>query len=132
MDVNEVSARVIAAAIEVHRHLGPGLLESAYEEALALELTLGGVSFARQSEIAAFYKGQRLSVPYRADLIVAGSVVVEPKAIEQLARVHGSQVLTYLRLSGLSLGLLINFNVPLLRSGIQRVVNNAPNLPRSP
>ncbi len=132
MSVNEVSGLVIGAAIEVHRHLGPGLLEGAYGEALAHELALGGVSFTRQTEIPASYKGQSLPVSYRADFIVEALVVVELKSIDRLAGVHGSQVLTYLRLTGLSLGLLINFNVPLLRSGIQRIANNAPNLPRSP
>jgi GxxExxY protein len=130
MDVNGVSARVIAAAIEVHRHLGPGLLEGTYEEALVHELGLAGMSLERQSPLAAFYKGVRLSASYRIDLVVEGAIVVELKSVDQLIDVHRSQVLTYLRLSGLSLGLLINFNVPVLHRGLKRISNNAPNLPR--
>jgi len=132
MHPNRVSEQVVLAAIEVHRHLGPGLLEGAYEEALALELRLLGIAFVRQHPLAATYKGQELPASYRADLVVENLVVVELKALEQVLPIHAAQLLTYLRVSGLPVGLLINFHSPLLRHGIRRFVNNAPNLPRSP
>jgi GxxExxY protein len=114
---------IIAAALEVHRHLGPGLLESAYREALARELEIEGLPFAREVRLRASYKGRELRTDYRLDFLVFGSVVVEVKALEVLAPVHGSQLLTYMRLSGKRRGLLINFNVPLLKKGIRRLVN---------
>jgi GxxExxY protein len=129
MDVNSVSERVVLACIGVHRHLGPGLLESAYDEALAHELRLGGTRFARQVVLAATYKGQELPSSYRAAFVVEGLVVVELKAIDLVLPVHAAEVLTYLRASGLTVGLLINFNKPLLTQGIRRLANNAPNLP---
>jgi GxxExxY protein len=129
MDVNSVSERVVLACIEVHRHLGPGLLESAYDEALAHELRLGGTRSARQVVLAATYKGQELPSSHRADFVVEGLVVVELKAIDLVLPVHAAEVLKYLRASGLTVGLLINFNKPLLPQGIRRLANNAPNLP---
>jgi len=130
MDVNRVSERVVLACVEAHRHLGPGLLESAYEEALAHELRLSGMAFVRQAVLLATYKGHELPASYRADFVVENLVVVELKALDLVLPVHCAQLLTYLRASGLSVGLLVNFNTPLLRRGIRRLVNNAPDLPR--
>jgi GxxExxY protein len=113
---------VIGAAIEVHRVVGPGLPESAYEECLAHELTLQGLRIERQLPLPLNYKGLILPQAYRIDLLVEQLVVVEIKAIEHLDPIHTSQVLTYLRMKGLRPGLLINFNVPLLKNGVKRVV----------
>ena len=121
---NELTERVIGACIEIHRSLGPGLLESAYEECLCHELSLAGVSFERQRPLPAHYKGVNLDCGYRLDLVVEQRLVVELKAVESLMPIHEAQLLTYLKLSGLTLGLLINFNVPVLKSGIMRIVNN--------
>ena len=119
---NEISRRIIGAAIEVHRALGPGLLEGIYQQCLAHELTLRGLSFERERPLPVQYKGIHLDCGYRVDLIVEGRVIVELKAVESLLPVHASQVLTYLKLTGCRLGLLINWNVPVLRDGIRRVV----------
>ena len=113
---------IIGAAIEVHRHLGPGLLESAYEECLCHELHLRGLEFKRQIEIPVLYKGLKLDCGYKLDVVVQDSVLLELKAMERLLPVHEAQLLTYMRLSGKSVGLLINFNVPLLTQGIIRMV----------
>lgn len=121
-DINEVSRTIIGAAIDVHRTLGPGLLESAYEPCLAHELRLRHVPFERQKPLPVDYKGVRLDCGYRLDFLVAGIVVVEVKAIEALLPIHQAQLLSYLKLGGWKLGLLINFHVPLLREGIKRVV----------
>jgi GxxExxY protein len=123
---NVVSEAVIGAAIEVHRHLGPGLLESAYEGALCRELELRGLRHFRQKEVPAIYKGTDLGCAYRLDVVVEELVVVELKAIERVELVHRAQVLTYLRLSGYRLGLLINFNLPRLADGIHRIVRGLP------
>ena len=120
--INEITREVIGAAIEVHRHLDPGLLESAYHECLARELIVRGVPFQRERPLPLEYKGIRLECGYRIDLLVASLVVVEVKAIEAIAPVHEAQLLTYLRLGGWHLGLLINFNVVLLKNGICRRV----------
>jgi GxxExxY protein len=112
---------VIGAAIEVHRRLGPGFLESAYEEALCAELFLRGISFERQVAVPIEYKG-RLIGESRVDLVVAERLVVELKSIERLAPVHRAQLISYLKATGRQLGLLINFNVPILSLGIKRVV----------
>ena len=122
MQVNEITEEVIGAAIEVHRALGPGLLESAYCQCLCYELRLRNLPFRLESPLPVTYKGLRLDCGYRLDLLVADEVVVEVKAIERLAPVHEAQLLTYLRLGGWKVGLLINFNVPLLRDGIVRRV----------
>jgi GxxExxY protein len=132
IDVNELSARVIGACIEVHRNLGPGLLENAYEEALARELEALGIRYERQPRLGVSYKGAPLDAHYRADFVVEGALVIELKAIDVLLPVHKAQVLTYLRASALTLGLLVNFNVPNLRGSIRRVVNGAPDLTRAP
>lgn len=124
MGHNEVSGVIIDAALEVHRALGPGLLESVYENALAYELELRGLRVQREVAIPAVYKAIRFEIAFRADLIVEDLVVVELKSVEELAPVHAKQLLTYLKLSGKKLGLLINFNVPLLKDGIKRIANN--------
>jgi GxxExxY protein len=120
--VNEITRDVIGAAIEVHRHLGPGLLESAYSRCLARELLAREIPFQREVPLPLEYKGIRLECGYRIDLLVAGMVGVEIKAIEAIAPVHEAQLLTYLRLGGWQVGLLINFNVVVLKSGIRRRV----------
>lgn len=117
------SGVVIGAAIEVHRHLGPGLLESTYEACLARELELRGVPHARQVVLPVAYKGATLDAGYRLDFLVADELIVELKSVEKLLEVHKAQVLTYLKLSGLAVGLLINFNVPWLRDGILRLAH---------
>jgi GxxExxY protein len=124
MDLNQVSHQVIGACMEVHRQLGAGLLESTYEECVCHELTLKGVAFERQKVLPVVYKGVKLDCGYRLDIVVEGCIILELKAVEALLPVHEAQVLTYLKLSGLSLGLLINFNVPVLKQGIRRLVNN--------
>jgi GxxExxY protein len=120
--LDELSNRVIGLCIEVHRELGPGLLESAYEEAWANELGLAGLSFERQRDMPPLYKGVRLDCGYRLDLVIEGELIVELKTVVELMPIHHAQLLTYLKLEQRSLGLLINFNVPLLRHGIRRVV----------
>lgn len=118
----DLTSQIIGAAIEVHRALGPGLLESAYQTCLAHELTLRGLSFEQQKPLAVEYKGVRLDCGYRLDFLVAGKVVVELKAVDQLLSVHEAQLLTYLKLTRCKVGLLINFNVPVLKRGIKRMV----------
>jgi len=113
---------IIGAGIEVHRQLGPGLLESAYEECLCHELHLRGMDFKRQVDLPVLYKGLKLDCGYKIDLIVQNEVVLELKSVERLLPVHEAQLLTYLRLSNKRVGLLINFNVPLLTQGIIRRV----------
>ena len=120
MELNEITETVIGAAIEVHRALGPGLLESAYEECLCYELTLRRVVVERQKPLPVVYKGVKLDCGYRLDLFVAGTVVVEIKAVEAIQPIHEAQLLTYLKIGGWKLGLLINFNVPVLKDGIRR------------
>ena len=120
MELNRVTEQIIGAAIEVHKALGPGLLESAYEECLCHELALRSVAFERQRPLPVEYKGTRLDCGYRLDLLVAGSVVVEIKAVECIEPIHEAQLLTYLRLGGWRVGLLLNFNVPVLKDGIRR------------
>ena len=122
MKVNQLTSEIIAAAIEVHRTLGPGLLESAYEECLCRELTLQQIPFERQRPLPVKYKGLQLDCGYRLDLLVANTVVVEIKAVESLLPIHEAQLLTYLKLTGCKVGLLVNFNVPVLKQGIRRRV----------
>jgi GxxExxY protein len=122
--MKEITEKIIGAAIEVHKTIGPGLLESAYEECLCRELTLRGIPFERQKPLPVEYKGYKLDCGYRLDLLVAEAVVVEIKACEAIAPIHEAQVLTYLKLGGWTVGLLVNFNVPVLRNGIRRVVSN--------
>ena len=118
----EVTGVVVGAAIEVHRELGPGLLESAYEECLCRELNLRAMPFARQIALPVEYKGMRVDCSYRVDLVVASSVVVEIKSVSALEPIHAAQLLTYMKLGGWCLGLLINFNVPVLKNGIRRMI----------
>ena len=122
MKVNEITEAVIGAAIEVHRVLGPGLLESAYEECLCRELVLRKVPYERQRQLPVDYKGTKVDCGYRLDLLVSEQVVVEIKAVESLLPIHQAQLLTYLKLGGWKVGLLMNFNVPVLKQGIKRVV----------
>jgi GxxExxY protein len=119
---NEITQQIIGAAIEVHRQLGPGLLESAYEECLCHELTIRKLNFERQKPIPLVYKETKLDCGYRLDVLVEGKIVVELKSTDGLGPIHEAIVLTYLKLSGHKLGLLINFNVSLLKDGIKRFV----------
>lgn len=114
---------IVGAAIEVHRRLGPGLLESAYQRCLAKELSLRGIRYQEQVPLPVEYRGLQLDCGYRLDLIVDQSVIVEVKAVAKVLPVHRAQVLTYLKLTSLRLGLLINFNVEMLRSGLYRIIN---------
>jgi GxxExxY protein len=120
---NELSGKVIGAAIEVHRELGPGLLESAYEACLCRELALRGIPFARQVPLPIVYKGEQVDCAYRLDVLVHDLVIVEAKSVDKPEAIHEAQLLTYLWLSGRWLGLLINFNVEVLKNGIRRLVN---------
>ena len=124
MQVNNITEAIIGAAMEVHRTLGPGLLESRYELCLCRELSLRGVPFERQKPVSVEYKGVRLDCGYRADLVVDQQVLVELKAADALSAINDAQLLTYLRLGGWSAGLIINFNVQLLKHGIRRKVLN--------
>ena len=120
--LNELSRKVIGLCLEVHRELGPGLLESAYEEALSHEFTQAGLAFERQRETPLLYKGVKLNCGYRLDFLVEGELILELKAVNDLLPVHHAQVLTYLKLERRSLGLIVNFNVPMLKDGIRRIV----------
>jgi GxxExxY protein len=124
MTENDISEKIIGCAIQVHRELGPGLLESSYEECLYYELVQSGMLVEKQKPLPLIYKEVKLDCGYRLDLIVENKVVIEVKAVEALNDVHMAQVLTYLKLSRCKLGLLMNFNVVLMKSGIKRVVNN--------
>jgi len=121
MDVEEIANKVIGCAIEVHRHLGPGLLESTYEAAMGIEMEEAGLKYQRQVPFPAIYKGRTLG-EYRVDLIVEDAVVVEIKSVERNDPVFEAQVLTYLRITGKKIGLLINFNSRLLKNGIKRYI----------
>jgi GxxExxY protein len=123
MDINDLTGEVIGAAIEVHKALGPGLLESTYEECLCIELELRNIPFERQKEIPIEYKGVNLNHAYRLDIVVPNKLIVELKACDSLEPIHHAQLLTYLKLSGIKVGLLINFNVPVLKEGIKRLAN---------
>ncbi len=127
LEQKKLTEQIIGAAIEVHRHLGPGLLESAYETCLAHELTLLGLDISRQQPLPISYKGLQLDAAYRLDLVVENSVLLELKAAERLEPIHEAQLLTYLRLARLPVGLLINFNVHLLRQGIKRFALTEPS-----
>jgi len=122
VEFDELSNRVIGCALEVHKVVGPGLLESTYEQCLAHELALAGISFCLQPALPVQYKGIKLDCGYRIDLLVADSLIVEIKSVEHLLPVHEAQLLTYLKLSGRRIGLLINFNVRLLKQGLKRMV----------
>ncbi len=124
MDENELSHEAVGAAIEVHRVLGPGMLEFIYEEALVIELEDRGLNVVRQAEVEVSYKNRRLENKLRLDMLVEGLVIVEIKSIETILPVHEAQLLTYLRLTEKKLGLLINFNTVVLRNSIKRIVDN--------
>ena len=127
MTENEVAKQIVDAAYRVHTSLGPGLLESAYEAVLAFELENRGLRVTRQQTIPIIYQGTRIEIGFRADLIVADLVIVEIKSIETIAPVHKKQLLTHLRLAGKRLGLLINFNVALIKEGITPIANGMPD-----
>ena len=122
-ELNKITEIIIGAAMAVHRELGPGLLESAYEACLAYELPDRGLSVERQKALPVRYRGVNVDCGYRIDLLVEGKVVVELKAVERLEAIHQAQLLSYLKLSGCKVGLLINFNVKVLKDGIRRLVN---------
>jgi GxxExxY protein len=131
-DLNQITHGIIAAAIEVHRHLGPGLLESAYQECVCYELSQMGLAFTREVHLPLSYKGLQLDCNYRIDLLVEDAVVVELKSVEQILPIHSAQLLTYLKASHKQIGLLINFNVLVLKNGIKRVVNDYNDSNRGP
>jgi len=130
--LDKLSEQVIGACIEVHRALGPGLLESAYEECLCHELSLRSISFERQVSLPIIYKGVKLDCGYRLDVIIEGKLILELKAVESLQPIHEAQVLTYLKLTRKSVALLINFNVPVLKAGLKRIVHQYPEFSASP
>ena len=127
MTENEVAKQIVDAAYRVHTTLGPGLLESAYEAVLAYELEKRGLRTVRQQAVPIVYQGTRIEVGYRADLIVEDSVIVEIKSVEAVVPLHKKQLLTHLRLADRRLGLLINFNVALIKDGITRIANGMPD-----
>ena len=131
MEVNAITQAIIGSGIEVHRTLGPGLLESAYEECLCRELDLQDIDFQRQLALPVSCKGLKLESGYRLDLLVEKTVVVEIKAVENLLPVHSAQLLTYLKLGGWPAGLLMNFHSPTLRDGIRRLINPDSKLSNS-
>ena len=124
MNENEIAKLIVNACYHIHVELGPGLLESVYEEVLSFELLKLGLSIQRQKGLPVIWKTLKMNLGFRADLIVENKVIIEIKSIETVAPVHAKQLLTYLRITGLKLGLLVNFNAPLIKNGITRVVNN--------
>ena len=120
MDTNQITEKIIGYSIEVHRHLGPGLLESAYEECLSFELKKAGLKVERQLPVPVIYKDIKLNCGYRIDLLVENHVIIELKTTEAFAPVHEAQILTYMKFANINIGLLINFNVTLLKNGIKR------------
>jgi GxxExxY protein len=124
MTENEIATIVVNACLEVHRELGPGLLESVYESCLAFELKKRGLDIMQQHPLPVIYKEVQMDLGFRLDLWVERKVIIELKAVETLNDIHMAQILTYLKLTNTKLGLLINFNVPLIKNGIKRVVNN--------
>lgn len=124
MSENEISRIIVDISYKIHTQLGPGLLESVYETILDYELTSLGLSVERQKALPVIWNGTKMDIGFRADLIVENKVIIEVKSVEQIAQVHPKQVLTYLKITGLKLGLLINFNEPLIKTGINRIVNN--------
>jgi GxxExxY protein len=124
MNENEIAKIIVDKAFKIHKTLGPGLLESVYEELLNYELTKQGLIVLRQSPIPVIYEGKKIELGFRADLIVENKVIIEIKSVEVIAPVHHKQLLTYLKITGLKLGLLINFNQTIIKTGIHRIVNN--------
>jgi GxxExxY protein len=125
--LDEISHRIMGAAIEVHRHLGPGLLESAYQSCLAFELKQLGLKLEEQKPLPVVYKEVKLDCGYRLDMVVEDEIIVEIKAIEKLLPIHDAQLLSYLRLARKKVGLLMNFHVPVLKNGLKRIVNEFPD-----
>lgn len=121
-EINKTTEAIIGAAIEVHKHLGPGLLESAYEECLCHELSLRTITFKRQAPLPVMYKGTKLDCGYRIDLLVNDEVIVELKSVDGISPIHEAQALTYMRLGNWKVGLILNFNVPILVKGVKRLV----------
>jgi len=130
--LNQLTDQIIGSAIEVHRQLGPGLLESAYEECLAYEFSKLGLPFRRQLSLPLVYKEIQLDCGYRIDLLVGELIVIELKTVDAILPIHEAQLLTYLKLTDCPVGLIINFNVPLLKDGIRRMVHNFPDSSASP
>jgi GxxExxY protein len=124
-DVNDLTRRIIGAGIDMHKEVGPGLLESTYQACFVMELQSAGLSFRTQVALPVIYKGVRLETGYRIDMLVEDQIVVEIKAIEAIAPVHRAQLLTYLKLGNSPVGLLLNFNVPVLKDGLVRIINSA-------
>ena len=131
-NLNRITESIIGAAIEVHRALGPGLLESAYEACLTFELAQRGLKVEQQKPLPVVYREVKLDCGYRLDLLVEEVVIVEVKAVDRLMPIHQAQLLSYLKLSGCKVGLVINFNVKVLKDGIRRLVNDFPDSLRSP
>ena len=127
LGLNRLTEIIIGAAIEVHRATGPGLMESVYEQCLCYELSQRGLRFQRQVELPVKYKGIKLDCGFRMDMVVEDAVVLELKTVDQLLPIHSAQLLTYLKLSGKKVGLLINFNEPVLKRGLKRIANHAPD-----
>ena len=126
MNLNSITEQIIGCSIEVHKNLGPGLLESTYEECLFYELVQKGIAVIRQKSLPVVYKNINLDCGYRIDLLVEDQIVVELKSVEKLLPIHDAQILTYLKLSNKQIGLLINFNNVILTKGLRRFVNNFP------
>jgi GxxExxY protein len=124
MNINQLTSKIIGAAIEVHKTLGPGLLESTYEECLCYELNQRKINYERQKEIPVRYKNNNLDCGYRIDVLAENTVLIELKSVNKIEPIHKAQVLTYLKLANIRLGLLLNFNVELMREGIKRIANN--------
>jgi len=123
-EINDISHTIVGLAIDVHRALGPGLLESAYEECLCCEMDMAGMTYQRQKPLPLVYKNRKLDCGYRLDAVVENCIILELKSIESILPIHEAQLITYLRLSGIRLGLLMNFNVPVMKQGIRRFANN--------
>jgi GxxExxY protein len=126
VNINQLSSKIIGAAIEVHKYLGPGLLESAYEECLCHELELRSLRLDRQKPLPVMYKSKKLDCGYRLDVVVENQIILELKSCEKIEPIHKAQLLTYLKLSNIKLGLLLNFNTPIMKDGIVRVANELP------
>lgn len=122
MNINHLTGQIIGAAIEVHKELGPGLMESAYEECLCHEFDLRYIQYVRQQILSVQYKGVKLDCGYRIDIMVENNVILELKSVDAMQPIHDAQLLTYLKLAGVKVGLLINFNVPVLKQGIKRLI----------
>jgi GxxExxY protein len=124
LNENELSKIVVGICLNIHKKLGPGLLESVYEEVMCYELQKAGIAYTRQKGIAVVYYSIKMDLGFRADVVIENKLIIEIKSVELVAPVHAKQLLTYLRLTGMKLGLLVNFNVELIKDGIKRVVNN--------